>query len=118
MALPYATSQIIRIVTDKVLDNVMKQMAKQQAAAVETPALPAPPSDVASMVELFNSTIVRLQNEVDTLEERLQRLERRQNRLEKRWSWANFGKMTLAAVVICALGFLLAQMFRLGGWMG
>jgi hypothetical protein len=121
VALPYATSQIIRIVTDKVLDQVMKQMAQKQTAAaapqlLEAPAMPSNAQDLIAILDRFNSGMLQLKNELDELDARLARMERRLNRFEKRWGWQAVAKIGLVVFAACLFGVGFGELLRLGGW--
>lgn len=122
MAWPYATSQIIRIVTDKVLEQVMRQMSQKQQAATATALLEAPQampsgtSDLVSILERFNANIIQLQTELNALDDRLSRMERRLNRFEKRWGWLAVVKIGLVVFAACLFGVGFGELLRLGGW--
>ncbi len=115
MALPYATSALIRIVTDKVLENVAKQMTKSTPSP-NTAALQAASPDLAAVIGSLNQGLLRLQSQLDELETRLDRLDRRMNRLEKRWGWIALGRVVVFVALAFVVGFVVAQMLRLGGW--
>lgn len=117
MALPFATSQLVRYVTDRVLENVMKQLSRP-ASGESMAALQAAQPDLAAVIGSLNASLVQVQRELTALEERFERLERRMGRLEKRFGWRTLAKVVLAVVVAFVMGFVLAQLLRLGGWMG
>ena len=116
MAWPYATSALIRYVTDKVLENVAKQMARPSIGP-EVATLPAASPDLAAVIGSLNSGLLQLQGELTDLEQRLERLDRRMTRLEKRWGWAALARIVVAVAVAFVFGFAAALLFRLGGWM-
>ena len=122
MALPYATQQIVRLVTDKVLEQVMRQMAQRQVATAVAEAPPALPSgapvapDVMPILERFNAAIIQLQNELEEREARLARLEKRLSRFEKRWGWMAVAKIGLVVFAACLFGIGFGELLRLGGW--
>jgi hypothetical protein len=126
LALPFATQQIIRVVTDKVLEQVMKQMSQRQGATAvaDLPAaLPSgSPDQTGSMANLmpilerFNAAILELQNELEDRNQRLVRLEKRLGRFEKRWGWTAIVKITAAVFAACLFGVAFGELLRLGGW--
>ena len=126
MAVPFATQQIIRIVTDKVLEQVMKQVTQRQPAAAITeppPALPSGAPDQSAnlqnlmpILERFNAAIIQLQNELEDREQRLVRLENRLSRFEKRWGWTAFVKIAAVVFAACLFGLAFGELLRLGGW--
>ncbi len=116
MALPYATSALIRYVTDRVLENVTKQLAKPAPEPGVAALQAAAPPDLAAIIGSLNSNLIQLQREMATIEEQMQRLERRMNRLERRWGWTAMARVVLAVVVAFILGLVVWQMLRLGGW--
>lgn len=115
MALPYATNALIRIVTDKVLENVARQMGRPGTDAQV--ALQAPPPDLAAALNSLNAGLVQLQRELAALEDRLDGVERRMAQMQRRWGWTAMAKVVLAVAVAFILGFAMAQLLRLGGWM-
>ncbi len=115
MALPYATSALIRYVTDRVLENVTKQLAKP-APEPDVAALQAAAPDLAAIIGALNSNLLQLQREMVAIEEQMQRLDRRMTRLEKRWGWVAMARVVLAVVVAFVFGLIMWQMLRLGGW--
>ncbi|MBI2941894.1 MAG: hypothetical protein HYY04_15805 [Chloroflexi bacterium] len=114
MAVPFATQQLIRLVTEKVIENVMRQVPR---------ALPSGPEVSPSGVPVDAAEFSRLVRYVGALEEDLKQLNSRSEaleakiaRLERRWSWRTMFRVVVAVAVSFVLGAAVTFAAHLGGW--
>ena len=119
MAVPFVSQQLIRIVTEKVLENLMaRQQARGLPAVVERPTDPEAPV-VGVDPSAFNQLVRyvgHLEGELNALKEQHVALENKFRRLEQRWGWQTMARVVVALVVAFLLGMLLAYAAHLGGW--
>ena len=122
MALPYARSQLVRYLTEKVMENVTKQIAEQtsqtpQAAlAAPKPGTAAPSSpDIAKLVESINAAFAQTYEQIEALEARLEQVDRRMGSMEERWGWKSMAKVVFAVALAFVLGLVAYQLLHLAG---
>lgn len=110
MVLPLARAQLVRYLTDRVLENVMQRLAQR------TPALVAG-EDAPAGLETLLPALQALQADLQATQARLQTLEARLARLERRYGWRFFVRILAALLVAFLLGFLLALSLKMIGWL-
>ena len=116
MALPYATSQLVRYLTDKMLDNVTKQLQQRSGTATdETPPRLGPP-ELIEIVGHINAAVVKLDADFQAMSQQVAALDKRVKRMEGRWGTWALVRVVLFVALAFALGFVLAWLLKLGGW--
>ena len=122
MALPYAKSQLVRYLTEKVMENVTKQIAVQTSQATQA-ALAAPKPgtaaasspDVAKLVESINAAFAQTYEQIEALEARIEQVDRRMGSMEERWGWKSMAKVVFAVALAFVLGLVAFQLLHLAG---
>ena len=120
MALPYARSQLVRYLTEKVVENVTKQLSQQQASqhalpSPETGSAPVSSPDLQRLVESINAAFAQTYEQIEALEARMDQVERQAGLLERRWGWQSMAKVVVAVALAFALGFVAWQLVHLAG---
>ncbi len=119
MAAQFLTAQAIRIVTEKVMENVMRQLRQQQP---EAPALLNAPPDTMSILTGMHQQLMQTQamlaavaTRLSEVEGRFSDLDRRTESIERRWGWKLWTAIVGSIVLAFALGFVAANLLRVFG---
>jgi hypothetical protein len=112
LAANFVTAQVIRIVTEKVMENVARQMGRPPTGA--PPALQAPP-DVMAILSGMHQQLVQTQSAVEALEARIVAAETTAEAIQRRWGWPLWAAMVGSVFVAFALGFVAATVLRVLG---
>jgi hypothetical protein len=106
------TSQVIRIVTEKVMENISRQVRQQHG---ETPAMLSAPPDVMAVLSAMHQQIVQTQGALAALAARIDEIEARAEAVEHRWGWPLWGAIVGAVALAFLLGFVAANVLRVFG---
>jgi len=113
------TAQAIRIITEKVMENVAKQIRQQQP---DSPALLNSPPDVMSVLAGMHQQLVQTQAALASVSSRLEELESevtslnsRAASIESRWGWKLWAAIVGAVFLAFGLGLVTASVLRLFG---
>ncbi len=98
MAGAFLSSAVIRMVTERVLANVIEQLPRTAGPAA--PAGAAPPQIAANSL-----AIQRLEEDSEDLKSSMDRVELRLDGLEHRLRWRTYLWIVITAVIVFALGF-------------
>lgn len=123
MAVPFATAQLVRYVTDKVLENVTRQLqqrsaSKLLAAGQETDeaVLRQVTPELMEAIGQLNTNLIKLRNDLQDLREDVSELDTRLTRMEGRWGFYALLRVLLIVTLAFVLGIGFAQLLRWGGW--
>ena len=117
MAIPYATSTLVRYLTDKMLDSVAKQL-QQRAPGVaidDAPAQLASPA-LIEIIGHMNASLIKLDEDLQALTTRVNAIDARVTRMEGRWGMWALIRVALIVALAFVVGFGLAWLLHLGGW--
>ncbi len=98
MAGAFLSSAVIRMVTERVLANVIEQLPRTAGPAA--PAGAAPPQIAANSL-----AIQRLEEDSEDLKSSMDRVELRLDGLEHRLRWRTYLWIAVTAVIVFAIGF-------------
>ncbi len=98
MAGAFLSSAVIRMVTERVLANVIEQLPRTAGPAA--PAGAAPPQIAANSL-----AIQRLEEDSEDLKSSMDRVELRLDGLEHRLRWRTYLWIAITAVIVFAIGF-------------
>ncbi len=98
MAGAFLSSAVIRMVTERVLANVIEQLPRSAGSAA--PAGAAPPQIAANSL-----AIQRLEEDSEDLKSTMDRVELRLDGLEHRLRWRTYLWIAVTAVIVFAIGF-------------
>lgn len=108
------TSQVVRYVTDRVMEN----LARQAARAVDGQAVgSAGPAEVAALAQI-QTRFDALNERLNALDVRLDRLDTRLGKTEARSGWRYTLRLAVGVVVGIAAGFGAAELAHLAGLLG
>ena len=100
MAIPFLSSSVIRIVSERVLANVLQQLPKA-VAPTSTGGSGGDSKVVAANVAAIQS----LNREVENVRGSIGQVENRIERLESRISWRTYAWIAITAVIVYGIGF-------------
>ena len=108
------TAQVIRYVTDRVMENMTRQAGRVLPGASNGAA------DVASLavVAQVGQQFERMSGRIDDLESRLEKLSIRLSASEKKIGWSYTARLILGVVVGIAVGVGATVLARLAGLIG
>lgn len=113
----YARSQLVKYLTDKVIENVSKQVGRADAPAPTIDSLDATTQpDLADVIAALRNSVIELNKDIQTLDGQVQKNNARMTRLEKRWSIGALAKVYLYVTASFLSGGLLAYLLHWGGW--
>ena len=120
MAVPFATQQLIRIVTEKVIENIVARQQGRGLPALVEPATVDPSVPVVGVdPNAFNQLVrhvAQVESELKALQEKHAALEEKMRRLQQRWGWQTMLRVVVMVAVAFVLGAILAYGAHLGGW--
>ncbi|MCY3802588.1 MAG: hypothetical protein OXG46_13555 [Chloroflexi bacterium] len=100
MAIPFLSGSVIRIVTEKVLANVLEQLPR---AIASNPT--AGPVEQSSVVAANVAAIGALNREQEKVRGSIDRIERRIEKLESRVRWRTYVWLAVTALIVYGIGF-------------
>lgn len=107
------TSQVIRLVTERVIENLSRQAGR----AVGSEAAPSDVSVIAALAQL-NGRLNTLDSQIDRLDQQLRHYDERIGTVERRVGWRSTVRQTIGVVCGVALGFGAAIAAHVLGWLG
>ncbi len=116
MALQFASSALVRYVTEKVMETVMRQISEAQRHAVESAGASGESTVDVTAVIALSAQINQLSKRIDLLNDELAGFRRRVAAFEKRYGWGFMLKMVAAVVATFMAGFGLGFLAKLAGW--
>lgn len=120
MAVPFATQQLIRIVTEKVIENIVARQQSRGLPALAEPTTGDPSVPVVGVDPNAFNQLVRhvsqVESELKALKEKHTALDEKMRRMQQRWGWRTMFRVVVAVTVAFALGAVLAYAAHLGGW--
>ncbi|HUE75621.1 MAG TPA: hypothetical protein VMP10_02235 [Chloroflexota bacterium] len=112
----FASAQVIKMITEKVMDNVSRQLTERQGS-VTAKTLAPPEEIVAEMVATHvRRNLADLNARMESTAALAERTDARMTRLERQWNWVmvlRIGSIVLLALVI---GFAIGVLARASGW--
>jgi hypothetical protein len=119
LAAQFLTAQVIRIVTEKVMENVSRQLRQQQSDA---PALLNAPPDMMSVLTGMHQQLMQTQamlaavaTRLSEVEEHVTELDGRTASIESRWGWKLWAAIVGSLALTFALGFIAASLLKVFG---
>jgi hypothetical protein len=108
------TAQVIRYVTDRVMENIARQASRSLQNGATAP------SDVGSLalVAQLNQQLEKLNGRIDEVDERVSALNTRLGVAEKKTGWRYTLRLTLGVVVGIAIGAAAVSIAHLAHWVG
>ena len=100
MAIPFLSSSVIRIVTERVLANVLEQLPRAIASTST-----AAPAEASSVVAANVAAIGALNREQEKVRGSIDRMEQRIERLETRVGWRTYAWLAITALIVYGIGF-------------
>ncbi len=100
MAIPFLSSSVIRIVTERVLANVLEQLPKAIASTS-----PAGPAEASSEVAANVAAIGALNREQEKTRGAIDRMEQRIEKLESKVGWRTYAWLAITALIVYGIGF-------------
>ncbi len=100
MAIPFLSSSVIRIVSERVLANVLEQLPKA-VASTSTGGSGEDSRVVAANVAAIQS----LNREVENVRGSIGQVESRIERLESKVSWRTYAWLAITALIVYGIGF-------------
>ena len=100
MAIPFLSSSVIRIVTERVLVNVLEQLPKA-VASTSAKGL----GEGATLVATNAAAIQTLSREAESLRGSIDQAEQRIQRLESRVGWRTYVWILITALIVYGIGF-------------
>ena len=98
MAIPFLSSSVIRIVTERVLANVLEQLPK----VISSPSAAAGESDLARANSVALQTLNR---DLEQVRGSVGQLDTRIERLESRVSWRIYMWFLITGLIVYGIGF-------------
>jgi hypothetical protein len=113
----FASAQVIKMITEKVMDNVSRQLAERQGHVTPT-AAPVPPEEiVAQMVAMHvQRNLADMAAQMESTAALAERTDARMTRLERQWNWLmvlRIGSIVLLALLV---GIAIGVLARASGW--
>jgi hypothetical protein len=108
------TAQVVRYVTDRVMENIARQAGRSLQNGT------AAPSDLTSIAVAaqFNQQIERLSSRMDDLDGQIGELKARLVVAEKKSGWRHTLRLTFGVVVGIAIGAASILIAHLARWIG
>ena len=100
MAIPFLSSSVIRIVTERVLANVLEQLPRAIASTSTGGA-----GEVSGVVAANVAAIGALNREQEKVRGSIDRMEQRIEKLESRVGWRTYAWLAATALVVYGIGF-------------
>ncbi len=100
MAIPFLSSSVIRIVTERVLANVLEQLPRAIASTST-----AAPAEVSSVVAANVAAIGALNREQEKVRGSIDQMEQRIEKLETRVGWRTYVWLAVTALIVYGIGF-------------
>ena len=113
----FASAQVIRIITDKVLENVSRQMTTRTGSAEAQTIAQVDPELIARLVARhFEVNAGELIERFDSVASKTDRVDARLTKLERRWGWRMLFRFASIVVLAVLVGFVVGVLARSGGW--
>ena len=102
MAIPFLSGSVIRIVTERVLANVLEQLPR----AIASTSTGGPGAgEVSGVVAANVAAIGALNREQEKVRGSIDRMEQRIEKLESRVGWRTYAWLAATALVVYGIGF-------------
>jgi tetrahydromethanopterin S-methyltransferase subunit G len=108
------TAQVVRYVTDKVMENI----ARQAGRALPNGEAMSPDVTTMAVAARFNQKFERIDGRLDDVEARLEEFRARLVAAEKRAGWRHTLRLTFGILAGIAVGVGATLGARLVGWIG
>ena len=100
MAIPFLSSSVIRIVTERVLANVLEQLPK----VVASPSAGASTGE-SDLARTNSIALQTLNRDLDQVRGSVSQMESRIQRVESRFSWRIYLWILITALIVYGIGF-------------